>query len=157
MKARRKFRQAKSHAVPWVALVIVIALGFVVFRGVSSIYAVYNSWIADLPELNSEAFNFAKESTMYASDGTTLLANFQLEKRDPVDLDQVSDFVVKGTVDVEDVRFGGDFLGDLPVEGLSARLNGLKYDKATLLAALQGAGVQDYFDGLAAEDLAGLL
>jgi lipoate-protein ligase A len=58
---------------------------------------------------------------------------------------------------LEDVRFGGDFLGNRPAEDLAARLDGLRYDKATLLAALQGAGVQDYFDGLAAEDLAGLL
>ena len=58
---------------------------------------------------------------------------------------------------LEDVRFSGDFIGNLPAERLAARLDGLRYDKATLLAALQGAGVQDYFDGLAAEDLAGLL
>ena len=58
---------------------------------------------------------------------------------------------------LQDVRFGGDFLGNLPAEGLATRLNGLRYDKAYILSALQDAGVQDYFDGLNAEDLAGLL
>ena len=105
MKARRKFRQAKSHAIPWVALVLVIGLGFFAYRGVSSAIQVYNSWIADLPAINSDAFNFAEESYMYASDGSTVLAHFQLEKRDPTTLENVSDYVIKGTIDVEDVRF----------------------------------------------------
>ena len=105
MKARRKFRQAKSHAIPWVALILVIGLGFVAYRGVASAVSIYNSWIADLPAINSEAFNYAEESYMYASDGTTVLAHFQLEKRDPTTLDNVSDYVIKGTIDVEDVRY----------------------------------------------------
>lgn len=105
MKARRKFRQSRSHAVAWVVLVVAIALGFACFRGVTSVYAIYNSWIADLPAINSESFNFAEDSYMYASDGTTLLAKFQLEKRDPVTLEEVSPYVLKGTVDVEDVRY----------------------------------------------------
>ena len=105
MKARRKFRKSKSHAVAWMALVLVIAVGFVSFRGVSSVFAVYNDWIADLPELNSDAFNFAEDSYMYAADGKTMLAKFQLEKRDPVELKDVSEYAVKGTVDTEDVRF----------------------------------------------------
>ena len=105
MKARRKFRQSKSHAVLWVAIVLFVALIYVSFRGVTSVFAVYNSWIADLPEINSEAFNFAEESSMYASDGTTMLAKFQLEKREPVELKDVSDYAIKGTVDIEDVRF----------------------------------------------------
>ncbi len=82
-------------------------------------------------------------------------AEFKSARKFPCGTVEVSWSVRHGLL--QDVRFGGDFLGDLPAEGLSARLNGLKYDKATLLAALQGAGVQDYFDGLAAEDLAGLL
>ena len=105
MKARRKFRESKSHAVAWMAMLVVIAVGFIAFRGATSVYAVYNDWIADLPELNSEAFNFAEDSYMYAADGTTLLAKFQLEKREPVDLDKISNYVKRGTVDVEDVRY----------------------------------------------------
>ena len=105
MKARRKFRQSKSHAVLWVILALTVAMVFVAVRAVASVQSMYNSWIADLPEINSEAFNFAEESSMYASDGTTLLANFQLEKRDPVDISDVSDYAVKGTVDIEDVRY----------------------------------------------------
>ena len=105
MKVRRKFRQSKSHAVAWVALIAAIALVFICFRGVSSVFATYNDWTSDLPTIDSSSFNFAEDSYMYASDGKTQLAKFQLEKRDPVKLKQISKWVIKGTVDVEDVRF----------------------------------------------------
>lgn len=105
MKARRKFRESKSHAVAWGFLLIIVALCILLFRGVSSVFGSYNDWVADLPPINSESFKFAEDSYMYAADGTTLLAKFQLEKRDPVETKDISDFVVKGTVDVEDVRF----------------------------------------------------
>ena len=105
MKARRKLRQSKSHAVAWVALVIAIAIFFLCFRSVSSVFASYKSWISDLPDISSISFNFAEDSYMYASDGKTQLAKFQLEKRDPVELEDVSKYVKDGTVAVEDVRF----------------------------------------------------
>lgn len=82
-------------------------------------------------------------------------AEFKASRKFPCGTVEMSWSVRHGLL--EDVRFGGDFLGNRPAEDLASRLDGLRYDKATLLAALQGAGVQDYFDGLAAEDLAGLL
>ncbi len=105
MKARRKFRESKSHAVAWAVIVLIAAVGFLCVRGTSSVFAAYNSWINDLPVINSDSFNFAEDSYMYANDGKTLLAKFQLEKRDPVSLDKISEYVKQATVDVEDVRF----------------------------------------------------
>ncbi len=105
MKARRKFRESKSHAVAWGFVLIAAALCILLFRGISSVFSSYNDWVADLPPLNSESFKFAEDSYMYAADGKTLLAKFQLEKRDPVEMKDISDYVKKGTVDVEDVRF----------------------------------------------------
>ena len=58
---------------------------------------------------------------------------------------------------LEDVRFSGDFLGNLPAEGLAARLNGLRYEQNSISAALNGAGVSDYFDGLGPDELTELL
>ena len=43
-----------------------------------------------------------------------MLAEFQLEKRDPVESDQVSDLVKQATVDTEDVRFYQHGGVDLP-------------------------------------------
>lgn len=105
MKIRRKSRLSKSHAIAWVALIIVAAFGFASFRAATSVFAAMNEWTEDLPEITSDSFNFAEDSYMYAADGTTLLAKFQLEKRDPVELAQISPYAVKGTVATEDVRY----------------------------------------------------
>ena len=58
---------------------------------------------------------------------------------------------------LEDVRFSGDFIGNLSAERLASCLDGLRYDKEAILAALQDARVREYFDGLDPKDLAGLL
>ena len=54
------------------------------------------------------------------------------------------------------VQFGGDFMGNLPASELAARLNGIRFEPESILASLRDAGVQDYFDGLDAEELSGL-
>ena len=105
MKARRKLRQSKSHAAVWVLLIALVAVGFIAYRGVTSAVTAYAKWTTHLPVIDSSSFNYAEESFMYAADGETLLAKFQLEKRDPVTLDQISPYALKATVDTEDVRF----------------------------------------------------
>ncbi len=54
---------------------------------------------------------------------------------------------------LEDVHFGGDFLGNLPAEGLAARLNGIRFERDSILSALSQVKVSDFFDGLEAESL----
>lgn len=99
-------RESRSHAVAWCLFVALILTGFCIYQGVTGVLHIMDSWTESLPRIdNSETFNFAQESYMYASDGTTLLAEFQLEKRDPVSLKDISDYVVRGTIDVEDSRF----------------------------------------------------
>ena len=105
MKIRRKMRLSRTHAIAWIALIFVVALGFAGFRAFGGVITTYDKWTKDLPQINSDSFNFASDSYMYASDGTTLLAKFQLEKRNPVGMDAISSYVVRGTIDVEDVRF----------------------------------------------------
>ena len=105
MKIRRKTRQSKSHAVIWVVLVLCIGLGVVGVRAFAGVTTTYDKWVKDLPSIDSNTFNYAQDSYMYASDGTTLLAKFQLEKRDPVSIDAISSYVVRGTIDVEDIRY----------------------------------------------------
>ncbi|MBX9033607.1 glycosyl transferase [Gordonibacter massiliensis] len=116
MKIRRKQRETRTHAAKWLLLVAAVALCFVAYQGVQGVLHVMRDWTNDLPSLAStDAFNYAQESTMYAGDNSTLLAEFQLEKRDPLtSADQVSPYVLKGTVDTEDVRFYEHTGVDLP-------------------------------------------
>ena len=115
MKNRRKQRQSRTHALAWALLLALFAVGLGAWAGTAGMLRLIDSWTQDVPELETDAFSFAQESVMYAADGTTLLARFQLEKRDPVTIDQISDYVLHGTVDTEDVRFyehnGADLVG----------------------------------------------
>ncbi|MBQ3106588.1 MAG: transglycosylase domain-containing protein [Eggerthellaceae bacterium] len=116
MKLRRKLRQKRNHGGKWAALIVVLALavvGFGLFQGVSGIV---NKWLEDLPSVdNTEAFEYSEKTRLYANDGTTLLAEFYLQDQRPVTIDQVSEYVLKGTVATEDERFydhaGVDFMG----------------------------------------------
>lgn len=115
MKNRRKQRQSRTHALAWALLLALFAVGLGAWAGTTGMLRLIDGWTQDVPELETDAFSFAQESVMYAADGTTLLARFQLEKRDPVTIDQISDYVLRGTVDTEDIRFyehnGADLVG----------------------------------------------
>ena len=73
----------------------------------------------NLPDINnSSVFNIAQNSRIYASDKTTVLAELQIENREPVSsLDVISKDVKDATISVEDARFyqhkGFDFFGML--------------------------------------------
>ena len=107
----------KKH--PFVGVLSVLTVLFICFAaGVFGIYSVGSAWIGDLTEYDVtvvESLNTAQPSEVYASDGTTLLARFQLENRDPVRFDDISEYVKEGTVATEDERFyehgGFDVMG----------------------------------------------
>ena len=88
----------------------VIAVAAVVFAFIVSlcwgVWSVGSSWLSDLPDYKSaDAYNTAQPTVVYASDGQTVLAEFQLENRDPVEINEISDYALKGTVATEDERF----------------------------------------------------
>ena len=55
------------------------------------------------------------------------------------------------------VGFGGDFLGGLPAEQLARSLVGVRFEREALLAALDAAGPERYFDGVSAGMLVELI
>ena len=84
-----------------VLFAMVIAGGF-------GLYALGNAWIGDWANFDvsdASALNTAEPTTVTASDENTQLARFQIENRDPVELNQISDYVRNGTVATEDERF----------------------------------------------------
>lgn len=54
-------------------------------------------------------------------------------------------------------RFGGDFIGNLPVSSLAASLVGVRYDARALRQRLLPLDVAAYFDGVGVDDLLELL
>ena len=107
MNTRRKQRESRTHAPAWVLLFLTAALVFVGVVSVRSVMNVTDEWADDLPSvLESDAFNYSEKSTVYASDGKTVLAQFRLENREPLSsMSDISPLVAQATIDTEDVRF----------------------------------------------------
>lgn len=102
-------RRARSHSKTHIAgFTAVGVMGFIVLLGIAltvSVGALVESWLQDLPDYTSaDAYLVAEPSEVYDSQGNTI-ATFYLENRRSITQDQVSDYVLKGTVDVEDERF----------------------------------------------------
>ncbi len=115
IKGRYNIRKKNGKAIVLSILAIIAAVFISLFIGAA---ALANTWLQDLPDYtNSEAFSTSATSTVYASDGKTVLAEFQLENREPVEIDQVSEYVLNGTVATEDERFythqGVDLYGSM--------------------------------------------
>lgn len=68
---------------------------------------------------------------------------------------EVSLVVDKGYI--TSCRFGGDFIGNLPVSGIEAALVGVRYEHEALRQRLLPLGVANYFDGLSVDKLCELL
>lgn len=116
IRARRCKRGDKAQKrTSWI-----LAIGGVIttlmFGMVIAVLLVCTSWLQNLPDYsNLEAYAQSGYSTIYASDRTTKLATITLENRIEVARNEVSDYVINGTVATEDERFyqhkGVDLMG----------------------------------------------
>lgn len=103
MKNRPGTRQKRGSTVVLSVLAVLVTAMIACAVG---LWALCSSWLQDLPDYAQvNEYNDAKTTTVLAADGTTVLAEFQLENRDPVELSEVSEYVLLGTVDTEDERF----------------------------------------------------
>ncbi|MBR5259519.1 MAG: transglycosylase domain-containing protein, partial [Eggerthellaceae bacterium] len=95
---------ASARGLVIAAAAAVLVLFFMVATAI--VLALCSYWLQDLPDYrNSDAYEPAEPTRVYASDGETLLAEFQLEWRDPVSLDQISPLLIDATIAIEDERF----------------------------------------------------
>lgn len=107
----------KKH--PVYGLLIILAIFVAVCGvGVYSVLTLGDEWIGDLKDYDVadvSELNTSMPTTVLASDEKTQLARFQVENRDPVELNQISAYVLQGTVATEDERFyehgGFDIVG----------------------------------------------
>ena len=114
-----KNRPSIKRKHPFYAVLIVLSV-FVVACGAGcyGMLTLSESWIGDLKDYDiSEVseLNTSAPTTVLASDEKTQLARFQVENRDPVEIDKISSYVLQGTVATEDERFyehgGFDIVG----------------------------------------------
>lgn len=105
IRTRRAHKHARTHIV---GFGLVGFVGFGVLLGLAlcvSLWTLVDSWLQDLPDYKSaDAYLVAEPTEVYAADNTKI-ADFYIQNRKSVTLDQISDYVTKGTVDTEDIRF----------------------------------------------------
>ena len=82
-------------------------------------------------------------------------ADFNYKKKMPCGTVEASLRIDRGTITA--LTFSGDFLFDEPSEDLAKKLIGLRYDKATLSAAIEKAGAGKYFHSANASQICSLL
>ena len=104
-RTRMHNRSRGGLVIKTLGAIFVVALVMVTVT-VAAGYSLAKSWLTDLPDYESaSAFNVAQKTKIYASDGKTLLAELYLEDREPVESDQVCQYMKDATVAVEDERF----------------------------------------------------
>lgn len=117
-RARRSRHAARKERAGFRLGIVGIVIAAIIGIGCLGTVGLCAVWLQDLPDYtDASAYNVAEKTKVYASDGTTLLAELYLENRDPIELSEMGDYVTKGTVATEDERFyehnGVDLLGIL--------------------------------------------
>ena len=114
-RQRRTRNRAKTHAVP---VVLLSVLGFFLVTGIAfgiGMLGNVNRWLSDLPDYTNADEYLVSEPTHILDAAGNEIATFFVQNRQSVTADQVSPWVLKGTVDVEDERFyshnGVDIIG----------------------------------------------
>lgn len=105
-RARRSRHAARKERAGFRLGIVGIVIAAILGIGCLGTLGVCFAWLQDLPDYtDASAYNVAEKTKVYASDGTTLLAELYLENRDPIELSEMGDYVTKGTVATEDERF----------------------------------------------------
>lgn len=105
IRTRRAHKHSKTHIVGFGAAGIVGFVALLIIALCLSMGAVISTWLEDLPDYTSaDSYLVAEPTRVYDASGNEI-ATYFLQNRRSVELDQVSPYVLKGTVDTEDKRF----------------------------------------------------
>lgn len=104
-RQRHSRGRAKTHALP---IIIASFFGFLLLAGTAfgvGMIGVVDTWLQDLPDYtNADLYLASEPTTILDADGNEI-ASFYTQNRTTVSLDQISQYVIDGTVDTEDERF----------------------------------------------------
>ena len=105
VRQRRAHRHSRTHIVGFGIAGVFGFIALLIAALFISLGVLVNQWLQDLPDYTSaDAYLVAEPTTVYASDNS-VIAEYYLQNRRSVDLDQISPYVLEGVVDTEDVRF----------------------------------------------------
>ena len=105
IRQRRARKHAKTHIVGFSILGFFGFLALLAITFTLSLGGLIDIWLKDLPDYtNPDAF-LAAEPTQILDSSGDLVADLHLQNRRSIDLDQISPYVLKATVDTEDARF----------------------------------------------------
>lgn len=105
IRTRRAHKHSKTHIV---GFAIAGAFGFMALLAITvafSLQSLISTWLEDLPDYTSaSAYVVAEPTRVFDGDGNQI-AEYYLQNRRSVDYDDISPYVLEGTVDTEDHRF----------------------------------------------------
>ena len=114
-RQRQTAQRAKTHVVP---VIIASLFGFMLVAGIAfgiGMLGNIQRWLSDLPDYTDANEYLVSEPTHILDANGNEIATFFVQNRQSIKQDQVSPYVLKGTVDVEDERFyehnGVDIIG----------------------------------------------
>ncbi len=105
VRKRRAHKHARTHIVGFGFAGVLGFLALLVIALAISAGALVNSWLLNLPDYQSADAYLVAEPTQVFDADNNVIAEYYLQNRRIVTIDDVSPYVLWGTVDTEDVRF----------------------------------------------------
>ena len=104
-RTRKARRHSRTHIIGFgfagvLGFVALLAIALAVSAG-----ALVNSWLLNLPDYESTDAYLVAEPTQVFDANNNVIAEYYLQNRRVVSKDEVSPYVLMGTVDTEDIRF----------------------------------------------------
>lgn len=105
VRTRRAHEHSRTHIVGF-AIAGFMGFGALLIATLFiSLNIVINTWLEDLPDFQTaDAYLVPEPTTIYDSQGT-VIAEYYLQNRRTVEMDQINPYVIKATIDTEDKRY----------------------------------------------------
>lgn len=113
--ARRRLRGRRAHALPAIILFVFASFATLGIAATAGLVANAAAYVDEIPDnVDLESYMDSRPSQVLDRDGN-VIGEFKIQNRQTVTKDEISDYVLKGVVDTEDVRFyqhkGFDIVG----------------------------------------------
>ncbi|MGI6754957.1 MAG: transglycosylase domain-containing protein [Atopobiaceae bacterium] len=105
VRTRRARNHSRTHIVGFGFAGVLGFIALLVIALAISLGTLVDSWLEDLPDYNSADAYLVSEPTQVFDADNNVIAEYYLQNRRSVTKDEVSPYVLQGTVDTEDVRF----------------------------------------------------